>query len=594
MGCVDPGMTAIRALPALLLLTVQAACGGPPEPTPEVVAAPTTRDATGPRLSGGRSAVTHTPRRAPEPMSGVEPPPAPPPKQSNGPIEVWVVDAAGRPLAGARVSNPRSSDVTDARGRATLDAPLCNAGSAVRTRYGKTLTVCAPGYAIQILPRAGEPGRVVRVRLASVGHRVAGRLVDSTGAALPAVGVRLRSHGGSRHDVTTDRNGMFVFDHVPAAACRVFALSRRWLSKMESVVPPSDGVRLVAYEKAWIRGRIELPLGEALPEPLRVELEDQPGCWDEALEDGFSIQCRPGAYTLLVNGRPWRTFHLVEGEVIDDVRIPIEDVPPPAPKTPSDAATAAYLFVDLRETSNRTKHIVGFFHDRPPALIGDLSSCGERRLSLPSRRLHEIGIWERSGATWRQPARAGRRIVLRRPDATDVADVVFRLETAGGPVRSGIVRLRWPDDRLVAATGTPTQDGGWAIGSVAAGRYDLVWQLLPLRNAVLLRRGLVVSSSPPRLDLGTLHPPRPRPLVVRVQEPDGRPAEGAVVDVETATETFAARTAPDGRAAFELLDPVSVEVSVRMSDREVVTQRVPAGELPPQVLVVALRRDRSR
>lgn len=221
-----------------------------------------------PTLSGSRSAVTDEERDAPDPGPGDGPPFFP-----VGGFDVVVEDAEGRPIAGARVSHPRSTARTDAEGRARLGAMGFDLGMPSQDRYWKTVTVRAEGYLPVARAHPWDADHVARFCLVDRGYPIQGRVVDASGSALGGVPLELRAAGCPSILMTTDESGSFATWQVPPSVATLRVSGSSYFADPVAVVPPQEHVEIVAWPVCGVRGVLKLDSGTSLPEKLVIQAE---------------------------------------------------------------------------------------------------------------------------------------------------------------------------------------------------------------------------------------------------------------------------------------------------------------------------------
>ena len=165
------------------------------------------------------------------------------PRPDGGSVEGVVTDSAGRPIAGANLTNTgNSSDhvrraTTDAAGRFRIDK-LYEGSS------GCQLVARAKGSCAQVVsatPRKDGAPAQVSIKLER-GHRIRGRVVDTDGR--PIADAYVTYAGGDQFDslggrVTTDAEGRFALDALPAD-CR-FDIDAEDHSGLQDKTLPLDG-----------------------------------------------------------------------------------------------------------------------------------------------------------------------------------------------------------------------------------------------------------------------------------------------------------------------------------------------------------------
>jgi len=232
---------------------------------------------------------TAGPAESPAPQSASAPPPSAPPVapaiDRDLDLHGVVLDAAGRPVGGARVATfwdpwrrARVGDPT--RRHATVAGPAtasADDGSfALRLRRGQrvNLRVEAPRYATRVLGflQAGERVRVVM--RAGVALRVV--VTDHAGRPAPGTRLRLSRRPGEGLDVVeragkTDAEGAFVFGGLPPGGwARLNGRHPRWgtVPWKPQVVFPASGERTVEVRIPRGRTLRGLVLDEETGEPV--------------------------------------------------------------------------------------------------------------------------------------------------------------------------------------------------------------------------------------------------------------------------------------------------------------------------------------
>ncbi|WP_428306126.1 carboxypeptidase regulatory-like domain-containing protein [Lacipirellula sp.] len=193
-------------------------------------------------------------------------------RPDGGSITGQVVDNAGKPLAGVKITNSGNSSrdlretTTDAEGRYRLD-------DVFEGSQGHVAIFKLPGYApgiVEFSPGSHDKPTVVDVKL-SLGHRLVGRVVDEQGAPISGVYVEQGGRFGmaGRDDgslVVTADDGRFVFDTLPAGAR--FNLRKQGFSPINDEALPLDRDEEIVIKFASqgvVRGRaVDAVTGESI------------------------------------------------------------------------------------------------------------------------------------------------------------------------------------------------------------------------------------------------------------------------------------------------------------------------------------------
>ena len=186
------------------------------------------------------------------------------PSQDGSPISGLVLDAAGGPIAGARIyaiepsSNAWSVTVESrADGRFELRVPE---GTAV-------LRTSADGYTVD-LRAVTSPDRSLRISLAAAG-RITGRVVSALDNR-PLFGIEVRATSATNLISTpsdagsvSDAQGRFAIEALAADSYRIVAVSPKWFGETTKGVSVRVGdtvsdVRLALSPAVVVRGRVVL------------------------------------------------------------------------------------------------------------------------------------------------------------------------------------------------------------------------------------------------------------------------------------------------------------------------------------------------
>lgn len=183
-------------------------------------------------------------------------------RKHGGSIEGTVVDADGKPIAGAELSNPGSSTKfirktkTDAAGRFRLDDLYARGRRHL-------LFVRADGMApqeLQVTPGTLEKPAQAPIRM-SPGRTISGTVVDPQGS--PISGVTVDYRGPTGHDdleysrrTTTDAEGRFTLDSLTATAPLTFQKAgRSTISDREFPQEDEQPIVVTLLAEGVIRGR---------------------------------------------------------------------------------------------------------------------------------------------------------------------------------------------------------------------------------------------------------------------------------------------------------------------------------------------------
>jgi hypothetical protein len=446
---------------------------------------------------------------------------------------VLVVDDRGRPVAGASVSSRKGSAVTDRRGIAWLPTILGGHNMPSQDRYWRTITASAAGYApVNTKGHNATPHEVIR--LANRGSVLAGTCVDEAGR--PLAGIVLRTDGDWWNPgvtLVTDESGRFETDRAPRRRMMLHVSSSHYRSDTVEVVPPQTGIAVTATKR-------EHPVRPGIrPDSPKRRAPEAVKTGPEIVVDAVGEE---GLNSLWAGFGAGEVLRLVEKFKADGkpvtLRLPLED---------------------LRWLA------IGWY---PAATLVDVP-VGTRRVSLSLEKTAAVrgSIVDRRGRTI-----SGGWIVLRWPGSRETA-------------RSIPVGVPWgPPNAEHAADAHFTLDG------VGPGRYDVAWVTRFLREAVVLKRNVVMPREPENLDLGRLVVrPTETPFRVLVTDEEGSPVEDAVVTIDIDTPPAAARTDRDGVAEFLLYDRSGFAIEVSAEGFTTKRTRTSTDDIP-SLIEVRLKR----
>lgn len=225
------------------------------------------------------------------------------------PLRGVLTDAAGAPIRGAEVFVDYLEAITDAAGRFDVGrvAPGARLVQATRTGYKPLETTFEV--------RAGvENVCELRMELAATGSlRLAGRIVDEGGNAVPDAGIYLGRGNGTVRSLRSDADGRFAFETLPDSMLGADASITVWVDgffpkSLKKVAVPQDSLE-IRLERA-IRLLVRV-VSEATGEPIR-QIAGALGR-DVLQEDGTVVR------------RDFRSWSLYsETGTLDDLEAPAE------------------------------------------------------------------------------------------------------------------------------------------------------------------------------------------------------------------------------------------------------------------------------
>jgi uncharacterized GH25 family protein len=237
-----------------------------------------------------------------------------------------VVDARGKPVAGARVRAAASSalfglgesrkdrQVTDAAGAFTL--PPLPAGT---FRVHATHEAHGPGTSAPLTLDGKTPRRDVIVTLEE-GGRVAGKVVRPGGEGVPGAAVRVVRAGrelgwDATRQVFTDEAGRFDITGLPRKPVELVAIDEQASSKtvpVDLAAKPEHVDLTITLEIAGaIAGTVVTPQGEPVPEAQVMAMPD----WGDRRLDATEWRLRGVAQDVTDSGGRFELTGLVDGEV---------------------------------------------------------------------------------------------------------------------------------------------------------------------------------------------------------------------------------------------------------------------------------------
>ena len=445
-----------------------------------------------------------------------------------GSVQGTVVDAEGKPVAGASVVNRGSSSnelretTTDAQGRYRLDDVYKRSGA-------HELFIKAKGFAPQRLVfELGDREHPAEVNATlAAGHRIRGRVVTEKGEAL--AGVRVSYARGNRFPgsdfgghTTTDSEGRFEFDSLPAES--PFSFEKGGYSDIEDITLQLDGPEevVVAIRSAGvIRGRVvDDRTGKPLsPFTVRVTFSpdrklDEPasGLSGARVFGGEKFATRDGTFRLgdFVRGMPLQVTVEAEGYDPAVVRrvVAVADrhaKPVEFRLTPID--NSALLTIAGRFVDEHSKPLPGaelrlivaskrsFPRDRYPfnwtmirsgqitsseLVLQFLSTITDSEGRFTFKQVRPSGDIEL--VYWGEGVSQGRREGIGRLSPEEQGNLTVTSKTPG-VVRGSINREAYPEISEIMLSGHPFDDfhhamlfpGGdsYEIRNVPEGRYDL-------------------------------------------------------------------------------------------------------------------------
>jgi hypothetical protein len=412
-----------------------------------------------------------------------------PRSESGGSLEVEWVDAEGRPVSRAPVRLARSGSLGD-----TVTTGMD--GRAVFQRLSPGLYQVTPQAReqwIRYAPLAVElrSAETRKVRLQpEAGWILSGQLVDTAGKPIEGatlVASRVGERDAPPEDASSGRlrsgsvrgfsgpEGRFTLDQLPEGPCNLWVdlrgytldagassgLDESATSRRGAVVvsPGGQDVRLVLRSRGWVTGRVVREDGTPITSyRINQDMVSHP-------EGRFSL---PSGY-----GRTW----VFDAPGFSQLR---RRGPPPGEE---DVDLGDVVLVEDRTVRGRvlaagtSAPIAGAWVEVGP---GRERSSGARlepsTYTLPDGSFTVEGVKTgRRAVQVSHPDWPAARVVLAKEqrEVTVVlepgASLEGRVEAAGAPVRSGVVRLRSEEGEVLTTLGFG--EGRYALRSIAAGRY---------------------------------------------------------------------------------------------------------------------------
>jgi hypothetical protein len=241
-------------------------------------------------------------------------------RPDGGSVKGHVTDLSGKPIAGAKLTNPgRSSSLartamTDTEGRFALD-------NVFESGTGHQLIVKATGFApeqVTFQPAPRSAPAEITIKLAP-GHRIRGRVQNSSGRPIAEAHV-FYAHGNHFPDggvggsATTDSEGRFSFDSLPVKP--PFTFDAKGYSEIPETFLPLDGddeVVVTMQPQGVLRGHVvDAATGKpiaAFNVRITFSLDRRPGDPNASLS---GPRARNGERFVAADGQ-FRLDHLVVG-----------------------------------------------------------------------------------------------------------------------------------------------------------------------------------------------------------------------------------------------------------------------------------------
>lgn len=183
------------------------------------------------------------------------------------PIEVHVVDSAGAPVEGARVSKqygPNNQTLTDSEGNATV---YCSSSGTVRIQARHSNYARKYSDEIQVTEDSDRPEVTITL---SQGGTVVGTAYGEDGSILGSSSVGLSSTDvNTTRSAATDDDGQFRFEKVPAGRYRLTLRHRPVSHRASEVFTVPDGETVVQDARQPARRRLKGTVvdarGDAVP-----------------------------------------------------------------------------------------------------------------------------------------------------------------------------------------------------------------------------------------------------------------------------------------------------------------------------------------
>ncbi len=426
-----------------------------------------------------------------------------------------VVDPQGRPVAGAAVSLPaarageqtlvgiRGAYTTDAEGKFTFHAP-----------DGATLVARHPGFGAgrARLDRSAQIMHALTIRLRAAGTpepRIAGRVVDGAGAAVPDASVlavpdaavvagvegpAAEAGAGSAH-ATTDSEGRFVLEGLPAGACSLTARSAAGRVATVRAAAGEEKALLRLAAGLTLRGRVVGGAGRRAPIGAFTLVAAAAGAEATTLRQALVADPEgrfelgglvPGSYTVSASAAGFAPAEVtvalpareevelalplggslsgvvssVSGAPLADARVTLERLRPlgslVAPSVASTTTDEAGRF-ELRGLPAGTRAVLVAAYRHAPRLLGGLAieegrALGPLRVTLtpsaegeqPKLELVGVGLQLRATAEGLQVLRAipGGSAAEAGIAAGDLIRAIEESSTRGLPLEDAVGRLR--------------------------------------------------------------------------------------------------------------------------------------------------------